>query len=211
MFTLYIYLPVYIIAISCAICGSWILAITATCICILHLYWVLPDFLRGASKNAQIVEGSQLRVFSSNLLMVNQNRAGILLEIQKNTILMSSSYRNTLIHGTPPSNTTTSPTPIPTPNTTSETIHLALQYIRDFLSTTPPSGSPKKSRSHRRKCVSLVGEKFSSCLYTPFHHAPWSIPHGVMLKCTILLNLFPILRNRYWWLEILMERNTTRG
>jgi len=76
-------LPVYLVAIISAICGSWILAFISSCVCVVHLCWVLPDFLRGSTNNGQVVEDSQLRVFSSNLLMVNKNWDGILQEIKE--------------------------------------------------------------------------------------------------------------------------------
>ena len=83
MYTLWIYLPVYIILIISIIFYNISLIIWSGFICLCHIIWILPDFqfAHKSSKQNIAEPTTRITIFTSNLLMVNQNTNGICQEI----------------------------------------------------------------------------------------------------------------------------------
>eukprot|EP01083_Nonionella_stella_P136676 416010_1 len=88
MYTLYIYLPAYLILVTSIVLDHLPLIIWCGMICFCHIIWILPDFLfcncrKYSSTHKEHITQSTTRItiFSSNLLMVNHDTTGICQEI----------------------------------------------------------------------------------------------------------------------------------
>jgi endonuclease/exonuclease/phosphatase (EEP) superfamily protein YafD len=83
-FTLYVYLPAYVILAVAIKRQRWLLAAASATVVLCHLVWVGPDFqpatpyepARGASARSR-----PLRIFYANLRATNRNRTGVFDEI----------------------------------------------------------------------------------------------------------------------------------
>lgn len=101
MYTIWLYLPVYIILTISIVFYNLPLIIWSGFICLCHIIWILPDF-QFAHKSAKrnIANDTRITVFTSNLLMVNQNTNGICQEILNYDpdIVMVQEYSNQWDH-----------------------------------------------------------------------------------------------------------------
>jgi endonuclease/exonuclease/phosphatase (EEP) superfamily protein YafD len=79
LFTLYVFVPAYPVAVGAAVRRRWGLLAAAALVCVWHLSWALPPLV---PRSPPPVAGETLRVVSANLLMVHQNPDTLAAELE---------------------------------------------------------------------------------------------------------------------------------
>jgi vancomycin resistance protein VanJ len=80
-YTLWIYLPAYLIVVSAVLFRARALALVAGLLVVAHLVWVVPPMLRSVTVPAAAARAPQVRVVSANLNFDNGNHAPLLTEL----------------------------------------------------------------------------------------------------------------------------------
>ena len=70
-YTFWVYLPAYPVAVFAGSLRRWFLLAPALFVCVMHLWWVAPDYLGGSSVPAAAREAPQLRLVSANAMVGN--------------------------------------------------------------------------------------------------------------------------------------------
>jgi endonuclease/exonuclease/phosphatase (EEP) superfamily protein YafD len=81
-FTLYLYLPAYLVVAWAVWRRKWRLFCAAAVVVVCHLIWVVPDWRPAAAPSPAIDRGVAFRVFSANLRAGNRDRQGLIDEIR---------------------------------------------------------------------------------------------------------------------------------
>ncbi len=79
LFTLYVFLPAYPVAVVAAARRRWALLAATALVCVWHLGWAVPPLL---PRTPPPVQGETLRVVSANLLMVHRNPHTLAAELE---------------------------------------------------------------------------------------------------------------------------------
>ncbi|MCB8943718.1 MAG: endonuclease/exonuclease/phosphatase family protein [Ardenticatenaceae bacterium] len=83
MYTVYIYLPAYLILLVGLLARRKYLAMAAGGIIVFHLFLILPNMTRAIHFNEETTVGESIRLFSANLTKNNEHSAEMLAEIEQ--------------------------------------------------------------------------------------------------------------------------------